>query len=220
MLHPELPRLPDGRIFGEDTATVVFVLGGPGVGKGTQCTLAVPEFGLVHLSAGDLLRAERSRPGSKYVHIIDEYIREGLIIPQEITISLLMDAMQAICASPRGDTELPSGPRRFLIDGFPRHIPQAMLFEEKVCPAAAVIFYECDPGVMVSRVQARSRNSGRTDDNSLTIQKRLQTFRESTLPVRQHYALRGILHPIDCGGTVEEVYARTRDRLASIFVCP
>jgi len=69
--------------------TVVFVLGGPGAGKGTQCAKIVQEFQYVHLSAGDLLREERNTPGSKCGELIESHIRNGTIVPVEITCSLL-----------------------------------------------------------------------------------------------------------------------------------
>ncbi|KAF9146246.1 hypothetical protein BG015_011647, partial [Linnemannia schmuckeri] len=102
----------------QDT-TVIFVLGGPGAGKGTQCANLVRDFGFVHLSAGDLLREEQQRPGSQYGELIKTYIREGNIVPMEVTIALLENAMLA------------SGQKRFLIDGFPRKMDQALKFEEQ-----------------------------------------------------------------------------------------
>ncbi|KAF9428475.1 hypothetical protein BGZ94_002266 [Podila epigama] len=98
--------------------TVIFVLGGPGAGKGTQCANLVRDFGFVHLSAGDLLRAEQERPGSQYGELIKTYIKEGKIVPMEVTIALLENEMLA------------SGQTRFLIDGFPRKMDQALKFEE------------------------------------------------------------------------------------------
>merc|ERR1740124_1388480 len=87
---------------------VVFVLGGPGAGKGTQCSKIVEEYKYTHLSAGDLLRAERAS-GSEQGQMIDEYIKEGKIVPVEVTIRLLVAAIQA------------QGGNRFLVDGFPRN---------------------------------------------------------------------------------------------------
>ena len=72
---------------------VVFVLGGPGAGKGTQCDLIVRKFGYVHLSAGDLLREERNS-GSELADMINTFIKEGKIVPAEITVSLLRTAME------------------------------------------------------------------------------------------------------------------------------
>lgn len=68
---------------------VIFVLGGPGAGKGTQCQLLVKDFGFVHLSAGELLREEQARPGSEFGALIDGHMRNGTIVPVEITCGLL-----------------------------------------------------------------------------------------------------------------------------------
>ncbi|KAG8014011.1 UMP-CMP kinase, partial [Nibea albiflora] len=73
---------------------VVFVLGGPGAGKGTQCSKIVEGYGYTHLSAGDLLREERAREGSEFGQLIANYIKEGKIVPVEITINLLRKAME------------------------------------------------------------------------------------------------------------------------------
>jgi UMP-CMP kinase len=72
------------------------VLGGPGAGKGTQCAKLVAEKDFVHLSAGDLLRAEQNREGSKVGQMIKDYIKEGKIVPSEVTIGLLRSAMQEV----------------------------------------------------------------------------------------------------------------------------
>ncbi|XP_036319599.1 uncharacterized protein LOC118734019 [Rhagoletis pomonella] len=86
-----------------------FVLGGPGAGKGTQCSKIVERYQFVHLSAGDLLREERACQGSEYGTLIEDYIRNGKIVPVEMTCSLLEKAMQNF------------GQQKFLIDGFPRN---------------------------------------------------------------------------------------------------
>jgi len=90
---------------------VVFILGGPGAGKGTLCRYIVDRYGYAHLSAGDLLREERAKPGSQYGELIETHIRNGTIVPVEITCSLIDRAMQ-ISDNPHN---------RFLIDGFPRN---------------------------------------------------------------------------------------------------
>ena len=70
--------------FKSEEVTVIFVLGGPGAGKGTQCEKLVTQHNFVHLSAGDLLRAEQKREGSTYGDLIAQYIREGEIVPMEV----------------------------------------------------------------------------------------------------------------------------------------
>ena len=83
------PENPLDSIDKLDDVTVIFVLGGPGAGKGTQCSKLAQDFGFVHLSAGDLLRAERERHGSPFGELINTYIAEGQIVPMEITIALI-----------------------------------------------------------------------------------------------------------------------------------
>ncbi|EJK57197.1 hypothetical protein THAOC_22787, partial [Thalassiosira oceanica] len=97
---------------GDATFRVVFVLGGPGAGKGTQCDLLRERLGWSHLSAGDLLRAERRKAGSELAEVINSNIAAGRIVPSEITCSLIHAAMVELRAS--------EGRTRFLIDGFPR----------------------------------------------------------------------------------------------------
>ena len=94
----------------------MFVLGGPGAGKGTQCELLSKEFNIDHLSAGELLRKEQAK-GSVDGQIIDRNIREGTIVPASITVSLLKKEIQA------------RGPGRYLIDGFPRNFDNVQEWE-------------------------------------------------------------------------------------------
>lgn len=207
VILPPLPKLESESCpeFSPSETTVIFVLGGPGVGKGTQCAKLVAEHDFVHLSAGDLLREERSRPGSPYSELIEHYIREGKIVPHEITISLLRDAMRAHL-----------GRRRFLIDGFPRSVEQGIEFEMLVCPSRMVLFFECEEEDMLKRLLGRSKDSGRSDDNVESIKKRFRTFHASTIPVKEFYKDWGKLRTISCIGGVEEVYRRTQTAIQEL----
>ncbi len=111
--------------------TVLFVLGGPGAGKGTQCSRLVEAFDFCHLSAGDLLRAEQTREGSEFGEMIRTHIREGTIVPVEVTVKLLENAMLDALKTKTGD-HWSDGRGRFLVDGFPRKMDQAVKFEEEV----------------------------------------------------------------------------------------
>ena len=111
-----MPALPDTEsiirdapLWSPDDVTVIFVLGGPGAGKGTQCANLVTDYGFKHLSAGDLLREEQDRPGSQFGEMIKTYIKEGTIVPMEVTIKLLENAMKAARESEKK--------HHFLIDG-------------------------------------------------------------------------------------------------------
>ncbi|ODV89689.1 hypothetical protein CANCADRAFT_58555 [Tortispora caseinolytica NRRL Y-17796] len=178
--------------------TVVFVLGGPGAGKGTQCANLVKDYGFIHLSAGDLLRAEQNRPGSEYGDMIRDYIKNGLIVPQEVTIALLRNAM--VEAIKQGK------PRRFLIDGFPRKMDQALTFEQQVCKAKFVLFFDCPEDVMLNRLLKRGETSGRDDDNVTSIKKRFETFRNTSMPVIDYYALQDKVVTIKSDQPPQKVY--------------
>lgn len=128
------------------------------MGKGTQCGNVVRDYGYVHLSAGDLLRAERERPGSEFGELIEQYIRDGLIVPMEITVKLLQQAMDRHAA----DT-------KFLVDGFPRKMDQAIEFERVICPSAMVLYFDCTEDTMLTRLMKRSETSGRADGTFLFI---------------------------------------------------
>lgn len=192
---------------------VIFVLGGPGVGKGTQCTAltnashsASDPHKYVHLSAGDLLRAERRRPDSKYAAIINQNIQQGTIVPSQITIDLLKHAM----AEDLSDCDY------FLIDGFPRNVDQGVAFENQVSPCAALLFFDCPEEILVNRLLKRSETSGRDDDNLDSIRKRLVTYNRETLPVFDHYAKQEKVYKIDCSDSIETVTERVKAILTQI----
>ena len=178
---------------------VVFVLGGPGSGKGTQSKLIESEFGFVHLSAGDLLREERMRPDSQYGELIATYLKEGKIVPVEITCNLLKRSME--------EHGWENG--KFLIDGFPRNMDNLQGWkkvmndsvDEKFC-----LFLECPESVMETRLLARGATSGRTDDNLESIRKRFQVFFDATMPIVENFKINGKLRVVYSDKAVELVW--------------
>ncbi|KAI8849555.1 adenylate kinase-domain-containing protein [Chytridium lagenaria] len=175
----------------DKNTSVIFVLGGPGAGKGTQCANLVRDYGFEHLSAGDLLREERNRKGSPYGELINNYIREGQIVPYEITIRLLHAAMKK------------SASKRFLIDGFPRAMDQAEAFEREVIKNKLVLYFECPEEEMLKRLLKRGETSGRIDDNIESIRKRFATFRDTSYPVIEHYDKLGKVRKVSCVNSVD-----------------
>ncbi|XP_050234790.1 UMP-CMP kinase 3-like [Mercurialis annua] len=172
--------------------TVVFILGGPGSGKGTQCAKIVEHFGYTHLSAGDLLRAE-AKSGSENGTMIQNRMKEGKLLPTGVTSKLLEKAM------------LESGNDKFLIDGFPRNEANRVAFESdtKIEPEV-VLFFDCSQEEMESRLL--SRNQGREDDNIETIRKRFKVFLEFSIPVVKYYESKGKVRKIDASQPIEEVF--------------
>jgi UMP-CMP kinase len=194
-------------VFSADDVTVLFVLGGPGAGKGTQCSRLVAAYGFTHLSAGDLLRAEQDRPGSEYGELIKDYIKNGEIVPMEVTIVLLENAMREAMA------QKPAAKGKFLIDGFPRKFDQAVKFEEAVCPAKFVLFYDCDEAEMERRLLERGKTSGRADDNADSIRKRFRTFVETSMPVVEYYEKQDRVARIRANVPPDDVYRATQAEL-------
>ncbi|KAK4105548.1 UMP-CMP kinase [Parathielavia hyrcaniae] len=191
--------------FSPADVTVLFVLGGPGAGKGTQCARLVRDYHFTHLSAGDLLRAEQDRPGSQYGQLIKDCIKNGAIVPMEVTVALLEKAMRE------------AGSSKFLIDGFPRKMDQALKFEEVVCPARLVLFYDCPEAVMEQRLLERGKTSGRADDNAESIRKRFRTFIETSMPVVDHYETENRVVKVDATPTPDQVYAETQAKLKKVL---
>jgi UMP-CMP kinase len=180
--------------------TVVFVLGGPGAGKGTQCANIVRDFGFTHLSAGDLLRAHM-KSGSADGNMVAEMIKQGQIVPSEVTVNLLLGAMKD------------SGKSTFLIDGFPRNKENRDAWERTAgYDCDFVLFFDCPEDVMLQRLLGR--NEGRTDDNVETIKKRFKTFQESSMPVVQYYEGLGKVRSVAATASPEAVYADTEGHFA------
>lgn len=195
--------------FDSSKVIVIFVLGGPGAGKGTQCARLVQDFGFCHLSAGDLLRAEQVREGSQYGELIQTCIREGTIVPMEVTIKLLENAMLKALKGGKSRDGWGEGQGRFLIDGFPRKMDQAVKFEEDVCVASLVLYFSTTEAVMLKRLIERGKTSGREDDNEESIKKRFRTYHETTMPVIEHYRKFGKVAEVDSSVSIDEVHKNT-----------
>ncbi|KAG6910879.1 UMP-CMP kinase [Tephrocybe rancida] len=208
--------------FDSSKVTVIYVLGGPGAGKGTQCAKLVAEYGFCHLSdysivAGDLLRAEQHREGSEFGNLIQTCIREGTIVPMEVTIKLLDNAMQAAMAEDRPGEGWKDGRGRFLIDGFPRKMDQALKFDETVCPSTVVLFFSTSEEVMEKRLLVRAKTSGREDDNLESIKKRFRTYKIDTMPVINYYLSQGKVAEVESTASVEDVYGLASQVVRNAF---
>ncbi|XP_076151431.1 UMP-CMP kinase [Alosa pseudoharengus] len=190
------------RVVSSMKPQVVFVLGGPGAGKGTQCAKIVENYSYTHLSAGDLLREERSRTSSEFGQLIDNYIKEGKIVPVEITINLLKKAMESTMQADEQKF-------RFLIDGFPRNQDNLQGWNTVMDGKADVkfvLFFDCSNEVCIDRCLERGKSSGRTDDNRESMEKRIQTYLQSTRPIIDLFEKQGKVHTIDASRGVDEVF--------------
>ncbi|XP_029473603.1 UMP-CMP kinase [Rhinatrema bivittatum] len=197
---PLLPALAQQRVM---KPVVVFVLGGPGAGKGTQCARIVQKYGYTHLSAGDLLRDERKKPDSQFGELIDTYIKDGKIVPVEITISLLQREMDQTM-------QVNAQKNKFLIDGFPRNEDNFQGWKktmDKKADVVYILFFDCDNETCIARCLERGKSSGRSDDNRESLVKRIETYQQSTKPIIDQYEKLGKVRRVDASKSVDEVFA-------------
>ncbi|KAL9100918.1 MAG: hypothetical protein Q9163_003778 [Psora crenata] len=216
---------------------VIFVLGGPGAGKGTQCQMLSQEFRLQHLSVGDVLRAERDTPGSEYGELIAHNMQEGKIGPMEVTVKLLHNAMK--------DAMLRDSIEVFLIDGrlhalrttewnvravrrwnatntkyvpgFPRKIDQLQLFEATVSRARLALFLDSSEATRHLRLLKRGQMGNRNDDTSAIINKRFDTFANTCMPVVSILASENRVQIVDADKDEAEVYLDVKEVLNVIL---
>jgi len=156
---------------------IIWVLGGPGSGKGTQCEKLVERYGFVHLSSGDLLREEVAS-GSELGQQLTNIMVKGDLVPRETVLQLIKAAMVKKVSTAKG----------FLIDGYPREIEQGEMFEKGIAPCTLILYFDCSDEEMTRRLLGRALKSGRADDNEETIKKRLVTFHQHSEPVIQKYS--------------------------------
>ncbi|XP_017727544.1 PREDICTED: UMP-CMP kinase [Rhinopithecus bieti] len=159
------------------------------------------KYGYTHLSAGELLRDERKNPDSQYGELIEKYIKEGKIVPVEITISLLKREMdQTMAASAQKN--------KFLIDGFPRNQDNLQGWNKTMdgkADVSFVLFFDCNNEICIERCLERGKSSGRSDDNRESLEKRIQTYLQSTKPIIDLYEEMGKVKKIDASKSVDEV---------------
>jgi UMP-CMP kinase len=181
----------------------VFVLGGPGAGKGTQCANISREFGFVHLSAGDLLRDEQKK-GGETGDMIKRLIADGAIVPVQVTLDLIRSAMEE---------NMKKGHFLFLVDGFPRNDDNLSGWNNSMrdfCTVSFCLFLECSEEVMEKRLLHRGLSSGRIDDNASAIKKRFQTFISATQPVVKKFEEEGKVRRIAAEEPVEIVWKKVQ----------
>ncbi len=177
----------------------VVLFGAPGSGKGTQSEKLIDEFGLYHISTGEVLR-DHIRRGTELGKIADSYISKGQLIPDDLMIRILDDVLDKEAADKKG----------VVFDGFPRTIPQAEALKELLLKRGsdlhAVIGLEVPEQELVERMLNRGKQTGRADDNLETIKNRLQVYHNQTHPLREYYTNEGKYMAINGTGSVEDIY--------------
>jgi len=181
--------------------TRLLFLGPPGAGKGTQAALICESGGMKHLSTGDLLRGEVAA-GTDLGKEAEAVMNSGELVSDALVLAIVESQMKSL----RGNG--------WLLDGFPRTLPQAEalepLLEELQQPIEAVVLLDLDDAVLIERLLGR----GRADDNEAVIRNRLEIYREKTAPLINFYRDKGLLLSVPAHGSVEVITQRIREVLS------
>lgn len=178
----------------------IVIFGAPGSGKGTQSEKIIAQYGVAHISTGDVLRAE-IKAGSELGKTASQYINEGKLLPDALIIDILASTLDS-----KGK-DIPG----VIFDGFPRTIAQAealdAMLKERGEEVSVVIGLEVDDEELVKRIIARGKTSGRADDNEETAKKRLDTYYSQTLPLKDFYIKQGKYAAINGVGSLDTIFA-------------
>ena len=178
----------------------LIIFGPPGSGKGTQSARIVQKYGVRHISTGDILREEMSK-GTALGAEIARFIDHGMLVPDDIVIKELKHEVERHC--------LKGG---IIFDGFPRTLHQAMMLdemlEEECYPIDLVISVEVTEQELFSRLMGRSEDSGRSDDSEQIIWKRIQIYKDLSLPLVSYYKKQGKLVRVHGMDPVDKVFRK------------
>jgi adenylate kinase len=181
----------------------LILLGPPGAGKGTQAQRLVNKHKIVQLSTGDMLRAA-AKAGTPTGLQAKDIMDRGELVPDEVVVGIVADRI-----------EEPDAKKGFILDGFPRTVPQAealdRMLEEKGLALDAVIELKVDDVMLLDRIEKRVHQTlargepVRADDNSETLKKRLDAYYAQTAPLTAYYAQKGRLSSLDGMASIERV---------------
>ena len=191
------------------TMTNLVLFGKPGAGKGTQAAFLKDKYNLVHISTGDLIRAEKEK-GTELGKIAESYSKRGMLVPDEITIKILEE-----------EVERHPNAEGFIFDGFPRTIAQAEalddFLESKGMRIHGTLALEADDEALILRIIERGKVSGRADDQDEgKIRTRFAEYNEKTAPLIAFYQTQGKYHAINGIGTIEEITTRLSETIDKI----
>ena len=179
----------------------IVLFGPPGAGKGTQSQKLIAKYNLVHLSTGDLLRAQIAE-GTELGLRAKKLMDEGLLVPDEVVIGMIGNAL--------GANKLAAG---FIFDGFPRTVAQAesldRLLAEHQTQVACMIALEVGEEELVKRLLERGKTSGRPDDQDETkIRRRVTVYNTETAQVAGYYASQQKFHSLNGIGEIESIFGQ------------
>lgn len=183
----------------------MLLIGPPGAGKGTQAERVSEAYGIPTISTGDIFRANVADETPLGLQV-KEYLDRGAYVPDELTNAMVLDRLA------QDDVA-----RGFLLDGFPRTLPQVHTLDRCLADLGSeldvVVQMVIEPDEVVRRLLKRAADQGRSDDSEEVIRHRLSVYRDQTHPLVAVYAERGILVSVDAQGPMEDVTRRIFDAL-------
>jgi adenylate kinase len=186
----------------------LLLLGAPGAGKGTQAKRIAEDYGIPQISTGEMLRAAVAA-GTELGRRAKTIMDAGELVPDDVIVGIMRDRLT------HADTG--SG---FILDGFPRTIPQAEALDAMLGELgrrlALALEFQLSEGEAARRMLGRAGEEGRSDDTPETIRRRFEVYREQTEPLVAYYLGRSILVGVDAAGTVDQVYARIVEVLSQL----
>jgi adenylate kinase len=196
----------------------LILLGPPGAGKGTQAQRLIRKHGIVQLSTGDMLRAAVAA-GTPVGLKAKDLMERGALVPDEVVVAIIADRIKEKDAA-----------KGFVLDGFPRTVPQAQalekLLKERGLKLDGVIELKVDEGILLDRIATRVAEMTargekvRADDNPEVLKGRLQAYRAQTAPLASHYAKKGALKTVDGMLPIEKVAAAIDRHLSGSKLAP
>ena len=185
------------------------IFGAPGSGKGTQSERLIEEYGLYHISTGEVLRDHIAR-GTELGIIADSFISKGHLIPDDLMVSILADLLDSNPDTAKG----------VIFDGFPRTIPQAKalkkMLNERGTDVSVMLNLQVEEEELIKRLLERGKVSGRSDDNLETIKSRLDVYHTQTAPLADYYVGEGKHVAIKGMGTIEEIFGRIKEAVNNV----
>lgn len=176
----------------------IIIFGPPGAGKGTQASLIEEKYGIPHLSTGEIFRSaikNETALGKKVQSILDS----GDLVPDKTVVALVEEEL-----------EKEKYRKGYVLDGFPRTVPQARSFDrfldDRGAALDAFLLLKVPEQELVSRILSRGEN--RSDDTEEKVKKRLQVYWEETRPVLEYYRKKNLVHKIDGVGSIKKIFSR------------
>jgi adenylate kinase len=186
----------------------LLVLGPQGAGKGTQAKRIAADYGVPHVSTGDMFRAAIAAQ-TEFGRRVEPILAAGELVPDELTIELIRERL--------GADDARAG---FVLDGFPRNLTQAdaldVMLGEIGRDLDAVLYFALPDDIARSRLLKRAVDENRPDDTQDVIDRRLEIYHGETEPIVEHYRATGKLVPLHAERSVDEVYAEVQEALARL----